>query len=335
MEKKEPILTILVCAYNFERYICETLDGILSQETDFSFVILITDDASTDKTRSKIKEYIDRYPELFITVYNDKNLGLTATLKKAIPLLKTKYTCLLGGDDYWIDNKKLQKQVDFLEAHPNVSFLHTGFKRWMEASGSWGKDCTKWNWKIPQDREDRIVSFLNNDFSGYPCASTSCLRTDFYLMGYNNYPQLLEYGVGEGILLHTSMCLYGGDYYFMPDITTVYRCRERSLSHFVDAKETLSFQLDYFRLKLKAIELLNIPSTKYIRVVKKDLDNAFVTAYRNNLIAFYQDRIGQLGLSSALLKRNLFIAKYPIWAFLYYWYHRIWNRIKYSYKALH
>lgn len=127
-----PIVTILVLAYNQEAYIANALDGILSQGTSYSYKVIITDDASTDNTQSVIKDYINKNPNGFIPVFNESNIGLNETIRKVIPYIKTKYICLLGGDDYWIDKNKLQKEIDYLELHPEVSLVHTGYRQWIE-----------------------------------------------------------------------------------------------------------------------------------------------------------------------------------------------------------
>lgn len=129
-----PLVSICCETYNHAKYIRQALDGFLSQKTDFSFEILIHDDASTDGTQSIIEEYYTRNPDLFKPIFQTENQhskGISIWRKYQFPRAKGKYIALCEGDDYWTDPLKLQKQVDFLESHPDYSMcfhnaiLHT------------------------------------------------------------------------------------------------------------------------------------------------------------------------------------------------------------------
>ena len=322
------LLTVLIAVYNHEDYIRQTLDGVLSQETDFHFKILITDDASTDNTQSVIQEYINKYPNRIIPVFNSKNIGLNATLKKAIPLIDTDYTCMLGGDDYWIDNKKLQKEVGYLESHSDTSYVHTGYKSWIEESGSWGPNTDHWEWRMPQERDKRLISFLNHEFTYYPCASTGCFRTEPMMMCFNKYPQILAEGIGEGTLINAGMCMFGEKYHYIPDLTTVYRIRKKSLSHDSDANKLLKYYLSYPKLKVIAFKAFNISPAKCGYVIKNDLDKLFIFSYSKSNINCFKEEIGMLGIDDNIVRKYVSISSNACFAFVYYWYLRVRGRIK-------
>lgn len=119
----EPKLTILCITFNHIRFIRQALDGFLMQKTNFPFEILIHDDASTDGTADVIREYEAKYPEILRPVYQTENqfskTGLDFYPKTLFPRIHSPYVATCEGDDYWTDPLKLQKQVDFLEAHPD------------------------------------------------------------------------------------------------------------------------------------------------------------------------------------------------------------------------
>lgn len=122
-----PIISVCITTYNHEKFIEEAIDSVLAQKTNFDFEILIGEDDSQDKTREIVKRYQQRYPNkirLFLNSRDDViyidgrptgRWNLINNLKNA----KGKYIALLDGDDYWIDNSKLQRQVDFMEQHPD------------------------------------------------------------------------------------------------------------------------------------------------------------------------------------------------------------------------
>lgn len=120
----QEIMVSIVCnAYNHERYIRQTLESFVMQKTDFPFEILVHDDASTDSTAQIIREFEEKYPELFVPIYQTVNqysqkISILRTFQ--YPRARGKYIALCEGDDYWIDPLKLQKQVDAMERHPEV-----------------------------------------------------------------------------------------------------------------------------------------------------------------------------------------------------------------------
>ena len=111
-------VSICCLAFNHERYIRQCLDGFVMQKCDFTFEVLIHDDASKDKTASIIKEYETKYPGIIKPIYQSENQfskGVKPTFAFNFPRVKGKYIAMCEGDDYWTDSLKLQKQVDFLE----------------------------------------------------------------------------------------------------------------------------------------------------------------------------------------------------------------------------
>lgn len=116
---EEKIMVSIYClAYNHERYIRDTLEGFIKQNTTFNYAVIIHDDASTDNTATIINEYEKKYPNIIKPIYQKENQyskGVDLIDKYIIPKLKGKYIAICEGDDYWIDNYKLQKQFDALE----------------------------------------------------------------------------------------------------------------------------------------------------------------------------------------------------------------------------
>lgn len=125
----QPLLSVCIMTYQHGKYIKDCLEGAIIQKTSFPIEILIGEDESTDGTREICKEYAEKHPDkirLFlrsrkdVIQINGKSTGrfnLLQTLKTA----RGKYIALCEGDDYWSDPLKLQKQVDFLEAHPDFA----------------------------------------------------------------------------------------------------------------------------------------------------------------------------------------------------------------------
>lgn len=129
MKEKNIKVSIICLAYNHEKYIEKTLEGFVNQKTNFDFEIIINDDVSTDNTRKIIDKYVQAYPHLFRPVYQCENQykkGDWALIDPLHEMAQGKYIAYCEGDDYWMDNKKLQKQYDILEKYTDCSIcVHT------------------------------------------------------------------------------------------------------------------------------------------------------------------------------------------------------------------
>ena len=116
---KDPKLSVILITYNHEKYIEKAVDSVLSQVTDFPFEIVIGDDCSPDDTKNIIREYRDKYPDIIRIVHREKNTGRpTLNVYETTMKCRGDYLAYLEGDDYWTDSDKLQKQMDFLNEHP-------------------------------------------------------------------------------------------------------------------------------------------------------------------------------------------------------------------------
>ena len=115
-----PLVSVRVITYNHEKYIKTTLDSILAQKTTFPFEIIIGEDCSTDNTRSILLDYSNRYSNIKL-ILSDINIGANLNERRTRLACTAKYIAWMDGDDYWIDEYKLQKQVEFLEINPDYS----------------------------------------------------------------------------------------------------------------------------------------------------------------------------------------------------------------------
>lgn len=148
MINKYPLLAIRCLTYNHEPYIRQCLEGFVMQKTDFSFIAIVHDDASTDNTADIIREYAEKYPDIIKPIYETENQyskhdgSLGRIMNAAIPE-NVKYVAMCEGDDYWIDPYKLQKQVDFLESNPEFGMVYGKVHTWLQEENKFGKSFGK------------------------------------------------------------------------------------------------------------------------------------------------------------------------------------------------
>lgn len=135
---QQPLVSILCATYNQKKYIAQCIEGFLCQKVNFPIEIIIHDDASTDGTADIVREYANKHPDLIKPILQTENQHSkhNSIWKNFIyPKAQGKYYAECEGDDYWTDPNKLQRQVDFLECHPdyvlstenaNILFTKTG-----------------------------------------------------------------------------------------------------------------------------------------------------------------------------------------------------------------
>ncbi len=128
MSYNEALVSVICTAFNHGKYIRDTLEGFVMQKTDFKFEVLVHDDASTDNTADIIREYYEKYPDIIkpvIQTENQYSKGVLIIDDILYPLAKGEYLAFCEGDDFWTDENKLQRQIDFLKAHPEyVACVH-------------------------------------------------------------------------------------------------------------------------------------------------------------------------------------------------------------------
>ena len=114
------MVSICMITYNHQDYIIEALEGVFKQQSDFVFELILSNDCSTDQTHQKITNFLENNSSSNIKIKyfnHTENLGMMPNFKFALEQCKGKYIALCEGDDYWTDQHKLQKQVDFLEVN--------------------------------------------------------------------------------------------------------------------------------------------------------------------------------------------------------------------------
>ena len=122
---KNPVVSVKMITYNHELYIAQAIEGVLTQETDFPIELVIGEDCSTDRTREIVLEYQRKHPEIIRVIISDKNVGMHKNGQRTQKVCRGKYVAFCEGDDYWHHPLKLQKQVDYLEAHPECGLVHS------------------------------------------------------------------------------------------------------------------------------------------------------------------------------------------------------------------
>ncbi len=122
---KEPLVSAKMITYNHAPYIAQAIEGVLQQEVDFPYELVIGEDCSTDGTREIVFDYQKKYPDIIRVITSDKNVGARKNGLRTGKPCRGKYIAYCEGDDYWHHPLKLQKQVDFLECNTDYGVVYS------------------------------------------------------------------------------------------------------------------------------------------------------------------------------------------------------------------
>jgi len=123
-----PKVSIKTLAFNHEKFIAQAIESVLMQKVNFSYELVIGEDCSTDDTRRIVRDYQKKYPGKIRPLLYERNMGRRYNMLNTIKESRGQYIALLDGDDYWTSDNKLQKQVDFLDRHPECSICFHNVK---------------------------------------------------------------------------------------------------------------------------------------------------------------------------------------------------------------
>lgn len=234
-------VSICCLTFNHAAYLEKCLQGFLMQQCNFTFEVLIHEDASTDETASILKKYEAQYPNIIKPIYQTENQfkkGISPTIRFNFPRCKGEYIAFCEGDDYWTDPYKLQKQVDFLDSHPEYSICWTHY---MEEKENTSAPLFYPDWRHQIDPNQPISFDLNTIFTPYCTYTvTAIFRTkclDFSLI------EKLKYFKDNTLY---ALCLSSGKGMLLPITTAVYRMHEGGIySQVSQFKQALSNYLNF------------------------------------------------------------------------------------------
>ena len=124
-QHKKPLVSILMLAYKHEDFICQAIESIVSQQCNFVIELLIGEDCSKDQTRSICLSYVDKFPDVIRLYTAEVNVGMHRNFARIWYRARGKFLAMCEGDDFWCDEKKLQKQVDWMQKHPDAAMCGT------------------------------------------------------------------------------------------------------------------------------------------------------------------------------------------------------------------
>ena len=289
-------VSVLCTAYNHENYIRDALESFVSQKTDFAFEVLVNDDCSSDSTAAIIREYAEMYPDIIRPFLQEKNLysqggmpHLFATV--FYPNARGEYFALCEGDDYWSDPEKLQRQVDFLDAHPDyTACVHNTMLHYCDGTQP---DAPL----IKEDLGDRDIDFytvIKGASNAYHTSSILARRE--YLIDPPDFHYtaaahgFTDYAIGLWLTLN-------GKVRFIDRLMSVYRINSNPAAwsaklgaHYAKLKEFIVGELEMMKVLMSHLDAQQIEATKAV-MLEREYELLYIEGKVGELVKPPYDKI--------------------------------------------
>ena len=301
-----PLVAIHCITYNHEPYIRDCLEGFVMQKTNFKFVAIVHDDASTDGTATIIKEYAEKYPDIIKPIletenqYSKKDGSIQRIMSDAINATGAKYVAMCEGDDYWIDPYKLQKQVDFMEENEEYGMVATAFQQVRNTESE------------PFDRVVYKINdiILDDILRGLWIATMTVLFKTKILKDYT--PPFAGLPMGDlplwgYIAMHHKIG-------YLRNVTANYRRLDSSACHFANLKDQYIFNLQAMRVReyfAIAVSKEDIVQPIFAHNAKYMLEQCYKNQYFDFPIEYLWEILSRYSKHSINDKLKYIALKYP------------------------
>lgn len=276
MNNNGPVKVAIHClAFNQEGYIRQCLDGFVMQKTSFRYVVIVHDDASTDSTAAIISEYAEKYPDAIKPVYEKANQwskedgSIYRIMKDAImqEASEGEYVAFCEGDDYWTDEFKLQKQVDFLDSHKEYGLIYSRVNVFDQEKGK----VTRVGGSYVANYKDLLINC-----NRIPTA-TVVIRRDLFFkyfdeIGYHSW-KMGDYPVWLYVAFNSNI-------QFEDTIFATYRVLENSSSHFQNYSKHESFENSVYDIQLFFSQKYGVTEDEEALLREKHFERQFRIAYQ-------------------------------------------------------
>lgn len=304
----KPLVSILCTTYNHEKYIAQTIEGFLLQKVNFPIEIIIHDDASTDGTAKIVREYAEKYPDLIKPILQTENQyskKVSVWNTFVYPKAQGKYYAECEGDDYWIDPNKLQRQVDFLESHPDYIFSHTAFKYYDQTNDKFLEDKSiQQNLDIQKNKQSDLSLYILDANQYRVQTVTTVYRSSLWSKINDDFAISKYFLMGDTQLFFFASTL--GKIHYDPTVTSVYRLTPNSACHRGE-KNKAQYRFNLSCEEMRVYLSKYIKNEAIIQKFKKDFGKALI-----RYAVFdptFRSKINE-GVISAKQKITLFCARH-------------------------
>ncbi|MGQ9910245.1 MAG: glycosyltransferase family 2 protein [Candidatus Flexifilum sp.] len=266
--EKRPKVSVAMITYNHERYIEQAVRSVMMQQTDFEYELIIGEDCSTDRTREIVLRLKAEFGDRIRLLLHERNQGMVENFFAVYGECQGEYVALIEGDDCWINPRKLQMQVEYLDSHPECVISHHRAILYDEIS----KTARIFGWDVPtvnlREYVSLWVSLVNQPI---PTASVMFRRPSESLPEeYRQLKSSLDWELYVWLLLNS-----GGQAHLLTgEPYSIYRLHPGGITHSLfengrnRSRETLQKAYNFLKNFIDDIRLVSI-------IVPKDYKNQF------------------------------------------------------------
>lgn len=257
MNDDKILVSIRCLVYNHEPYLRQCLEGFVMQKTNFRFEAIVHDDASTDGSAKIIREYAEKYPDIIKPIYETENQyskhdGSLARIMNTA--CRGKYIAMCEGDDYWIDPLKLQKQVDWLETHPDCNLVFSNAYIHFEEGASprmaknFNKEGRPQDRLVKEDMQDCDYTFEETWNKWFHPTASWVFRKEILFSDIYKKFQSIPTTFGGSVKIRNA-CSYLGKIHSFSTPMCVYRIHRGGVTQDIDVDYSYFFIDDFFYIK--------------------------------------------------------------------------------------
>ena len=277
----ERLISVIVTTYNQEATIGRTLDSILAQQCHLPVEIVVGEDCSTDGTLAICRQYAQRFPEQVRLIANEKNKGIVDNYFDCLLAARGDYIADCAGDDFWIDPQKLEKEARVLEAHDDVTLVHTDWLYYDETTGQTRPHTERQFDQAFTDGSTMLEAILTQTTLPVVHLCTALYRKSAFLEAYREDTFVFrnkEFGCED--LSLTFMLARMGRIAYLPDVTLHYSVGHNSVSFNDDDARQFRFVKRISSLTRYLSQTYNVGSAVVDRHLQERMHALMMHAFR-------------------------------------------------------
>ena len=277
----ESLISVIVCTYNQERTIGRTLDSILMQQCHVPIEIIIGEDCSTDRTLAICQQYAQQHPDIIRLIANKHNKGLVDNYFDCLLACRGEYIADCAGDDFWVDDLKLEKEVTIMEADQSITLVHTAWRSYNEITKI-ATDSPSQPFPNPvTEGHDMLEAVITQTRMPVVVLCTALYRASAILQAYHANTQLFRNKQWncEDLQIVFFLAMKGRIAY-LPDVTLHYSQGQETISNSNDSRKQFLFQKQTAMLSYLLSEAYQIKGKKVDRFFQQRSFALLMHAFR-------------------------------------------------------
>lgn len=280
MANFQELISVIVCTYNQQDTIGRTLDSILAQVCHLPIEIVIGEDGSTDDTLAVCQRYEQQHPDKIRILANKPNKGFVRNYFDCLRACQGKYIADCSGDDFWIDETKLEESSLILDKNPNVGIVHTDWLRYDERTGQLQPPSEEKQKVSPRGDLEGAILMPGQRPAIHLC--TSLYRNDWVRQAMQDYPQFFDPDAYRCEDIQIAFFLARmGDVAYIDRPTLAYSCGGNTISNPDNEEKQFHFWANVTRLSFDLANTFHVSDERLKSFFQARIHKLLMHAFRS------------------------------------------------------